>query len=297
MRIQRTERRGLSLIEILIVIAIFGVLVGLLLAGVQRVRRAALLVESKNNLRQIIIGVHQVADQQEGTIPDLTRSSMKGLTFVRSDHSLFYRILPYVHGPLEYRPDMSTEQVFDFISPAVKAYRNPADPSWNYDPGLQMVRGKCSYALNMMALDGSLSLVASLPDGSSNTIAVADKYFARANSTNTLAQTENIYTHIFDPFEGEIYGKRRATFADRGWQDVMPVTDPVSHTTRPSIPGKTFQVAPRPEDVDPSIPQTPFQAGLTVAMFDGSVRTISPGVSETTFWAMVTPNAGDIISD
>ena len=134
------------------------------------------------------------------------------------------------------------------------------------------------------------------PDGSSNTIAFADKYADKCNPTSTLSQTTNLYTEIFDPYNGEIYGARRATFADRGWEDVLPVTDPATATTRPSVPGKTFQVRPRPEDVDPSIPQTPHRAGLTVAMFDGAVRTISPSMDESVFWALVTPAGGEVVS-
>ncbi len=100
---------------------------------------------------------------------------------------------------------------------------------------------------------------------------------------------------IFDPYQGEIYGDRRATFADRGWEDALPVTDAANSTTRPSVPGKTFQVRPRLENADPSIPQTPHLAGLTVALFDGSVRTISPSVHESVFWAMVTPAGGEVL--
>jgi hypothetical protein len=111
-----------------------------------------------------------------------------------------------------------------------------------------------------------------------------------------LSQTVNLYTGIFDPYNDEIYGDRRATFADRGWEDVLPVTDPATATTGPSVPGKTFQVGPRPEDVDPSIPQTRHRAGLTVAMFDGGVRTISPSVAASVFWALVTPAGGEVVS-
>ena len=54
--------------------------------------------------------------------------------------------------------------------------------------------------------------------------------------------------------------------------------------------------SPRPEDVDPSIPQTPHGAGLTVAMFDGGVRTISPSVDVSVFWGLVTPAGGEVVS-
>lgn len=77
----------------------------------------------------------------------------------------------------------------------------------------------------------------------------------------------------------------------------MPVTDPKTNTTHPSVAGKTFQVRPRPEEIDPHILQTPFRAGLTISMCDGSVRTIRPGIAETVYWALITPNGGEVISN
>jgi len=228
----------------------------------------------------------------------LTQSSMKGLTYTRSDRSLFYRIIPYVHGPLVFPTNrlLATEELLDFASPHVKVYRNPADPSWDTFPAQVNKRGKCSYAFNMIPLDGSISLVASLPDGSSQSIALGDKYFAN-HDLSASGQSKNIYTYLFDPTDGEIYGDRRATFADRGWHDVTPITDPATRTTRPSVPGKTFQVRPKLDEVDTHILQTPFRAGLTVGLFDGSVRTLSPSINESVFWSLVTPNGGEVVGD
>lgn len=293
-------RRGATLIEVILVIGIMGLLLGLLLVAVQKARESAALLQNKNNLRQMILAVHQLAGENEGNIEKLMRSSMKDVKRVNHDYSLFYRLTPYVHGPRVWPSGPIPAEMDEFFSPNVKIYRNRADPSWDYDPAEANERGKCSYALNMFAMDGSVHLAASLPDGTSQTIAFADKYFARCNSNSTLSQTKNLYTWVFDPYvdpwDGrEVYGDRRPTFADRGWDDVLPVTDPTTASTRPSVPGKTFQVAPRPEDVDPSIPQTPHRAGLTVALFDGSVRTIAPSVDETVFWALVTPAGSEVI--
>ena len=37
-------------------------------------------------------------------------------------------------------------------------------------------------------------------------------------------------------------------------------------------PGQAFQVAPRPDECDPTVPQTPHSSGMLCLFFDGSVR-------------------------
>jgi hypothetical protein len=43
--------------------------------------------------------------------------------------------------------------------------------------------------------------------------------------------------------------------------------------------------------------QTPFEAGLPVVFFDGSVRTLRPGIAPEVFWAHVTPAGGEVVRD
>src|SRR4051812_34836860 len=50
-------RRGVSLVELLVVMAIIGILLGLILPAVQSARRRAVEMECQNNLRQMSLGL------------------------------------------------------------------------------------------------------------------------------------------------------------------------------------------------------------------------------------------------
>jgi hypothetical protein len=173
---------------------------------------------------------------------------------------------------------------------------SPADPTVNID----FVEGKttqCSYAFNMIAFSGPPNFTASFSDGTSSTIAYSERYC-------TTADRQNLFLYDGPWFDLSITsdgtggsGPRRPSFADPGFLDVVPVTDESTATTRPSVPGMTFQVHPTYEQSDGRIVQTPFEAGLPVAFFDGSVRLLGPGISEGVFWALVTPRGGEVVTD
>ena len=190
---------------------------------------------------------------------------------------------------------------------------SPADPSAALKWPNELVKrhhwygGPTSYAFNMTAFAGPLKFPSGIRDGLANTVAFCERYHARfgpvepamsdpASGDPQLRRPASVmnYSTMDATCGRNPYGNRRASFADAGWGDVVPVTDPVTHVTRPSRPGATFQVQPRPEDADLSLPQTPFAAGLPVAMFDGSVRTVRPGVAPEVFWGTVTPAGGEV---
>jgi type II secretory pathway pseudopilin PulG len=260
------SRRGLTLVECLVIIAIVAVLIGLLLPAVQMVREAALRSKSMNNLKQITLAIHHYAADRGGALPSK-----------ESRQTPFEAILPYLDG----RPR-------GFV---VKTYLSPADPTLDNN-----LKKKCSYAANWQVfkdrmlyyMPGRPTLHGTFADGTANTILFAEHY----------AVCDTV-TFVWDENMGGLLG-RSALFA----VNVRPVTQGDPPVTVADEPGKTFQVRPCPkpatecgswERCDIMLAQTPHRGGMLVAMADGSVRTVSPTVSETTFWAAVTPAAGDVL--
>src|SRR5262249_41525892 len=127
------------------------------LPALGKVREASLRAKSMNNLRQIMLAVHQYSSSQGQSLPTIVDVRKPNY----QDHPPFAAILPFV----ENRPDI-------FLSPADPSlmYVNPEKP-FLYSEG-----SYSSYAYNAIAFSGHAQFPGSIPDGISCTIGIGEHY-------------------------------------------------------------------------------------------------------------------------
>jgi prepilin-type N-terminal cleavage/methylation domain-containing protein/prepilin-type processing-associated H-X9-DG protein len=196
MRQTPQARWAFTLIELLVVIGIIGILVGLLLPAVQKVREAASRARCLNNLKQIGLACHNYHDTHQTLPPGYTATAADPATTPGWGWAAY--LLPYLEEDNLFRA-LNLGQAVESspgIQATVKIYVCPSDP---IPPGpvsiatsggaVIALAGPSSYAAcvggDESAVDGATAMgvffrnsrvaLTDIQDGTSNTILVGEK--------------------------------------------------------------------------------------------------------------------------
>ncbi len=299
MKIQKLSPRnhGFTLIELLVVIGIIGILMGLLLAGVQKVREAGQYISCGNNLRQFGVAIHNMQDTHKKLAPGLGWFSGQGPPGAYG--TIHFHLLPFIEQGNLYQHSYYSGCYFagnnQVYSQPVVLFQCPADPSV---PGngaaldnLGYNWGVASYAANvqvftktwpngvMIDAQYGANIPASIHDGTSNTILFSEKYAQCFNADY--------------PYGGNFWAYY---FTGQGLNPYHPGFE-ISWNGYSIGPGSKFQIQPHPYNgkCDPTLASSPHGAGIHASFADGSVRFLSSGISNYTWWYLCTPRGGELI--
>ena len=171
--------RGYTIVELLACIAIIGLLIGLLLPAVQKVREAAVRSKSMNNLRQISLGVHHFASANSERFPGTSGAPIKIIGVVHEPRGHFTSLLPFIE-------QAAAAQLFETgdgwnNGMIIPIYLSPADPSLEVGPSSihphPTKYNRVSYVANLQVFGNKpYQPIQTITDGMSSTIAYAERY-------------------------------------------------------------------------------------------------------------------------
>ena len=285
-------RKALTFLELLVVLSVMLVLFVLGLQAISSARVFANQMVGKKRISGLFFATEQFAATHNGKLPSSVHFREEPVSKV----TVHQHLLWYLDGGRSYEEHLFDEKIIprQFSFPA---FLSPGDYSLNTHPGFNEKPGKLtSFPANAQVFGNRALYPKSFSDGTTNTLLFAERLSICGQNPFQTISNEIVISAGFQPI------LRRPTFADGGQlagpslNDIYPVTDSRQHVTRSSEASITFQSKPALTDCNPRVVQGLFGT-LTCCMADGSVHSISPGISNTAFWCMMTMAGGEVFGD
>ncbi|MFM7109414.1 MAG: DUF1559 domain-containing protein [Planctomycetaceae bacterium] len=327
---------GFSLVELLVVVAIVGTLVGLLLPAVQSAREAARRTSCQNNVRQLGLAMHVHIDARK-TLPANGNYAWSGsaVTAVNA-WSALARILPFIEQESLFKGidftrsygvqiDIASQRVGTFMCPNERNDRGyGTDPAYghkywpvNYAVNQGTWRVLSAKSAGMHAGDGAFvpnrgRRPGEFTDGMSKTLGLAEvKAFTNRVSG---ASTTATFSPMLEP-PTDIGSLPLGTFSPTSYTHVEWVDGKVHETGFTTVftpntavtyasGGTTYDVdvvlatEPNPGDTCAAVTSRSFHAGgVNVLMMDASVRFVEQSIALDAWRALGTAASGETVTD
>lgn len=312
------RRRGITLIELIVVLGIVAILIGLILPAVQAAREAARRLSCSNNLKQISLATHAYAEVWQGFPPGMAGGYISRTAGTRN-FSLHALLLPHLEQAQTYAainfalPGAFVSQIHEantsVASLAMLSFVCPSD----YVPagaatGPNSYRGnagpcnQCRDANRGAFVFFGFTRLSSFGDGLSTTMAFSEKLISHDGDSDPLLRDWVEISLRTTPRDADDWlahctgaggsGARVRAGAGRTWLNGG------------AIYTLFFSAAP-PNTVIPDCgsaavigtgvfsARSEHPGGVNVAMSDGSVRWLTSGVDRQVWRQMGTRNASD----
>jgi prepilin-type N-terminal cleavage/methylation domain-containing protein len=323
----RRTSSGFTLIELLVVIAIIAILIGLLLPAVQKVREAAARIQCTNNLKQMVLATHSFNDAN-GRLPRMM--TWDGGSAGCGWDTWYGQILPYIEQGNIYARAIgasgggtgasgtgsiwatgssnSTTVIKTFICPSDSTLTNGLSSyNWagtSYAPSMVLfgITTFTDPATGCVVQSGKYT-VGNIPDGTSNTVGIQERLSSFPGAASPGTGYTNNWAYPMPLATGLSVG----AWNSYGSAGNVALSTWCSNATfggytpnsysywlpqiNPPIQGAVGNQAA----ASPFYPNSKHTASVLVGLMDGSIRTTSTGLTQTTWNYAVQPDDGNVL--